>query len=436
MSGERYDVAIVGASIGGCAAARLFAQRGARVALIERRPDPDAHKTVCTHYIQSSATPTIERLGLAPLLDERGAVHNSIDVWTPHGGWIVAPPGAPHGYSITRERLDPMLRRLAAETPGVDLLCGWTATGLHGGDRPAGVTIESPGGESRRIDARLLVAADGRGSRMARLAGVRARVKPNSRFFYWAYWSGLEPAGPRARMWMLEPDCAYTFPNEDGLTVALIAPHESRLPEFRAGLEGAYLRMLRSLPEGPGLSAAKRESKLLGKLELPNAIRPAARPGIAFVGDAALAGDPFWGIGCGWAFQSAEWLADAAAPALLGGGDLDAALDRYRRLHFRRLALHQLQMIDFSSGRPANPFERMIWRGAAHDERVVRRVERLASRHAQPTSLLAPGTVLRAALATGRASATGRFASIGSPEKGGGPNLSHMLKGTLEVQGR
>jgi hypothetical protein len=31
---------------------------------------------------------------------------------------------------------------------------------------------------------------------------------------------------------------------------------------------------------------------------------------------------------------------------------------------------------------------------------------------------------------------TGRFASIGSPEKGGGPNLIHMLEGTLEVQGR
>ena len=78
--GEHYDVAIVGASTAGCTAARLYAQRGARVALIERKPSPDAYKTVCTHFIQSSATPTIERLGLAPLLDERGAVHNGVDV--------------------------------------------------------------------------------------------------------------------------------------------------------------------------------------------------------------------------------------------------------------------------------------------------------------------------------------------------------------------
>ena len=436
MRVERYDVAVVGASIGGCTAARLFAQRGARVALIERRPDPEAHKTVCTHYIQSSATPTIERLGLAPLLERRGAVHNSIDLWTRHSGWIESPPRAPFGYSITRERLDPALRGLAAETPGVDLLCGWTATALHGAGRPGGVTVESAAGDSRRIDARLLIAADGRGSKLARLAGVRARVKPNRRFFYWSYWSGLEPAGPRARMWFLEPDCAYTFPNEDGLTVALVAPHESRLGEFRADREAAYMGMIRSLPDGPGLSGARRESKLLGKLELPNSIRPAAGPGLAFVGDAALAGDPFWGIGCGWAFQSAEWLVDETAAALVGGDDLDTALARYRRLHFRRLALHHLQMCDFAGGRPATPFERLMWRAAAEDPDVLRKVEKLASRRAGPLSVLTPGNLARAVRASRRASATGPFDSIGSPEKGGGPNLSHMLQGTLEVQGR
>jgi 2-polyprenyl-6-methoxyphenol hydroxylase-like FAD-dependent oxidoreductase len=397
---KRYDVAIVGASVGGCTAARLLAQQGASVALIERRPDLDAYKTVCTHYVQSSATPTIERLGLAPLLEERGAIHNSIDLWTRHGGWIVAAGDAPFGYSVTRETLDPLLRTLAAETAGVDLLSGWTAKALRGGERPAGVTIESSSGESREIDARLLVGADGRGSTVARLAHVPARAKPNRRFFYWAYWRGMEPAGPRSRMWFLEPDCAYTFPNEDGLTVALVAPHEQRLAEFKADREGAYMRMLGSLPGAPDVSAATRESKLLGKLELPNSIRPAARPGLAFVGDAALAGDPFWGIGCGWAFQSAEWLADEAGPALAEGGDLDAALERYRRLHFRRLAPHHLQMTDFASGRPANFIERMMWRAAPRDPEVLRAMERVASRRAGPLSSLNPRILGRAAYAS------------------------------------
>ena len=256
MSAERYDVAIVGASVAGCTAARLFAQRGARVALIERKPDLDAYKTVCTHYVQPSATATIERLGLAPLLEQRGAIHNSIDLWTRSGGWMVSEGDGPHGYSITRRSLDPMLRRLAADTPGVEMLAGWTAVGLRGGDRPAGVTIRDADGATREIDATLTVAADGRDSGLARMARVPARVKPNARFFYWAYWRGLEPGVTRSRAWILEPDVAYTFPMEDELTVVMIGPHRDRAGEFREDREGAYGRMIRSLPDAPDYSVA------------------------------------------------------------------------------------------------------------------------------------------------------------------------------------
>jgi menaquinone-9 beta-reductase len=392
---DEYDVAVVGASVAGCTAARLFALRGARVALIERRPDPDAYKAVCTHYVQASATATIERLGLAPLLEQRGAIHNSVDVWTRYSGWMPAVEEGNFGYSLTRRQLDPALRTLAAETPGVELLGGWSATALRGGHRPSGVTIENSAHESRRVDARLLVAADGHHSGLARLAAVPARVKPNRRFFYWAYWRGLRPRGARSRMWLLEPDCAYTFPNEEGLTLVLVAPHRDRLADFQADRQAAYLRILRSLPDAPDFAGASQESKLLGKLELPNTIRPAAGPGLAFVGDAALASDPFWGTGCGWAFQSAEWLVEEAAGPLLGGGDLDAALGRYRRTHLRRLGLHYLQIADFASGRPANFFERLAWRASLRDPQVRSALDAFGSRRAQPTKVLAPRLLLR-----------------------------------------
>ena len=198
---------------------------------------------------------------------------------------------------------------MTAETAGVELLCGSTATGLLADGRP-GVVVEDRRHDRRELRARLVVAADGRDSRVARMGGVPGRVRPHNRFFYWAYWRGVEPAGDRSRMWLMEPDCAYTFPNEDGLCLLLVAPHRDRLPEFRADLEGAYMRFVAALPDAPDLSHATRESKLLGKLDLPNVSRPAARPGLAFVGDAALASDPLWGVGCGWAFQSADWLVE------------------------------------------------------------------------------------------------------------------------------
>ncbi|HVS28816.1 MAG TPA: NAD(P)/FAD-dependent oxidoreductase [Solirubrobacteraceae bacterium] len=389
-----FDAAIVGASTAGCTAARLLALAGARVALIERRPALDAYKTVCTHYIQSSAAPVVQRLGLAKLIEARGANRNAIELWTPYSGWIRPPGGAPQGYSVTRRTLDPLLRGLAADTPGVEYLPGWSAVGLLGDGRPAGVEVEDRRHVRRRISARLVVGADGRDSAVARMAGIRGRVRPHKRFFYWAYWRGVRPDDGLSRMWLMEPDCAYTFPNEDGLTAVLAAPHKDRLPEWRADLDGSYARLIAGLPDAPDLSAAERDSKLLGKLELPNIARPASRPGVALVGDAALASDPLWGVGCGWAFQSAAWLADAAGPAL-SGGDLDAALERYRRVHRRRLGPHHFLIADLASARPANPVERLLYRAAARDPWVASRFEEVGSRRRSPARMLAPGVLAR-----------------------------------------
>jgi menaquinone-9 beta-reductase len=375
-----FDAVVVGASVAGCTAARLYAQRGARVALVERRPDLDAYKTVCTHYIQASATPTIERLGLAGPIEERGAVRNLVDVWTPYGGWIRHRADTPYGYNVTRRTLDPLLRRMTAETPGVELLTGQTATDLIRNGRPAGVVVEDPKRARRELRAPLVVAADGRDTRLARMAGLPGRVRPHNRFFYWAYWRGVPSDGVRSRFWFMEPDCAYTFPNEDGLTIVLVAPHRDRLPEFRADLEGAYARFVEDLPDAPDMSGATRESKLIGKLDLPNVSRPAARPGIAFVGDAALASDPLWGVGCGWAFQSAEWFVDETADALVRRGDLDAALDSYRRVHKKRLGPHHFLIADLASARRANPMERALYRGAVKDDDVFHAFEAIGAR--------------------------------------------------------
>jgi menaquinone-9 beta-reductase len=153
--------------------------------------------------------------------------------------------------------------------------------------------------------------------------------------------------------------------------------------------------MVNSLPDAPSLSGAVLESKLLGKLELPNVIRPAARPGVAFVGDAALAADPLWGVGCGWALQSADWLVDETAPALVDGGDVDASLERYRRVHRRRLLGHYLMISDIASGRPVNAFERRLYRAAARDGVVRETFESIGSRRNQPEHILSPRVLAR-----------------------------------------
>jgi flavin-dependent dehydrogenase len=97
--------------------------------LIERHSDPNSFKALCTHFIQPSALPTIERLGLAALIEEAGSIRNGMDVWT-RWGWISPPEDVPYGSNIRREKLDPMLRRLAAQTPGVEYMPDWSARNL------------------------------------------------------------------------------------------------------------------------------------------------------------------------------------------------------------------------------------------------------------------------------------------------------------------
>jgi 2-polyprenyl-6-methoxyphenol hydroxylase-like FAD-dependent oxidoreductase len=119
-SQSQYDVAIVGAGIAGCAAAIFLGRAGARVALIERDDDPAGYKKLCTHYIQASATPTLERLGLARAIEEAGGVRNDAEIFT-RWGWIVTPSEQTirrpaHGYNIRRSKLDPMLRKEVANS--------------------------------------------------------------------------------------------------------------------------------------------------------------------------------------------------------------------------------------------------------------------------------------------------------------------------------
>jgi 2-polyprenyl-6-methoxyphenol hydroxylase-like FAD-dependent oxidoreductase len=389
--GTRYDVVVAGASIAGCAAARLFALAGLRVALVERRPDPAAYKVVCTHQIQSSAVPAIERLGLAPALDGAGAVRSRAAAWTPFGGWALFPRDAPPGYALTRKRLDPMIRAFATETPGVDYLPGRTVVGLtRDGDRVDGVEVETTDRGRRVLRATLTVAADGRNSTLARLARVPARVLPHNRFVYFGYWSGVRTPADEARLWLLDPDAAAVFPNEDGLTLIATVPHRRRMAEFRADPEAAYRRALGELPDGPGLESAVLESKLIGNFEVPNKMRPAGGRGIAFAGDAAVAADPLFGVGCGWAFQSAEWLVGETRSALLGGGDLDGALRRYRRAMWLRLGPHHLQMSDYSTGRPMRLNERLALGAATVDPGVASAVEEVATRRRSALRLLDP----------------------------------------------
>jgi 2-polyprenyl-6-methoxyphenol hydroxylase-like FAD-dependent oxidoreductase len=387
--GPAYDAVIVGGSLAGCAAATLLGRSGARVAVVEKSPDPKAFKRMCSHFIQASAVPTLERLGWLEPIYEAGGISTRVQAWT-RWGWIKPPPPGNVCVNLRREVLDPLIREKTAQEPGVELMLGHTATRvLRDGDRVSGVAVRSASGEETKLRAPLTVGADGRDSQIAELAGLPDKKTPHGRFAYGGYFEGPAPSiAPDAAFWMLDPQWAAAFPTDSDLTFYAVMATKDRLPEFKANPEEALVRFMSDMPEAPPIAQSSLVGQVLGKIDMTNRKRGPVALGLALIGDAALAVDPLFGIGCGWALQSGEWLADSVAPALRGEVPLEQGLDRYKRRHARGLGGHAFLINDYATGRPMSAIERLIFSAAARDERCARDFEAFGTREIRPQQFM------------------------------------------------
>ena len=146
------------------------------------------------------------------------------------GGQPHRPPAPEPGdgpIAPRRTVLDPILLSAAAQA-GADVEMGVSVHGLlRQGGRVTGVTTSA--GERR---ARLVIGADGRNSRIARLAGAETyHDHPPVTFAYYTYWRGCPAAGVHA--W-LEPGRFFgLFPVGDGLALAFVQGPRGEYPAFR-----------------------------------------------------------------------------------------------------------------------------------------------------------------------------------------------------------
>jgi flavin-dependent dehydrogenase len=386
---SNYDAIIVGGSLAGCTAATLLGRAGNRVALVEKQPDPQAFKRMCSHFIQASAVPTLERLGWLDPIYEAGGIRTRVQAWT-RWGWIKPPAPGNVCVNLRREVLDPLIKERTAREPGVELMLGRTATRVvREGGAVRGIVVRGPDGEETELRAPLTVGADGRDSRVAELAGLPDKKTPHGRFAYGGYFEGPPTAiAPDAAFWMLDPQWAAAFPTDSGLTFYAVMGTKDRLPEFKADPEEALVRFISDVPEAPPIADSKLVGPVLGKIDMTNRRRGPVAPGLALIGDAALAVDPLFGIGCGWALQSGEWLADSVAPALRGEAPLEQGLERYKRRHARGLGGHAFLINDYATGRRMSPIERLIFSAAARDERCARIFETFGTREIRPQQFM------------------------------------------------
>jgi 2-polyprenyl-6-methoxyphenol hydroxylase-like FAD-dependent oxidoreductase len=368
--------------------------------------------------------PTLERLDLVEPMMAAGALRSRFNARVPWG-WIEAPPAtAAMAINLRREKLDPMVREMAASTPGVELLLGQTVTELrHEDDAVRGVVAHDRDGVETVFEAPLTIGADGRDSRIAKLSGVKVKSYPHGRFAYGGYFEGVPPTrgdSTTAAVWMMDPDWAAAFPTDDGLLFCAAMATMDRLPAFREDPEAALLAYFDEVPEGPSLRAGRviADPGVMGKIDMTNRMRTPTASGLALIGDAALATDPLFGVGCGWAFESAEWLADAVAPALRGEEGLETGLRRYRRKHSRHLRGHARMIHDYATGRKMQPPERLLFSGAARDPRAARVFDSFGARQIGAGRMMATGIPL--AVAANARYALGRRRKTPEPLAGAG----------------
>jgi flavin-dependent dehydrogenase len=195
---------------------------------------------------------------------------------------------------------------------------------LRQGKRIAGVTTSA--GERR---ARLVIGADGRNSRIARLVGATTyHDHPAVTFGYYTYWRGCPAEGVHA--W-LEPGRFFgIFPVGGGLALAFVQAPRGEYPAFRSEPLPAYISELRSRPPLAGLLAsAVIAEPLRGTAALPTFFRTSSGPGWALAGDAGHHKDPVIARGIADAFRDADLVASAVTDGW--HGDLDSALAEYGR---------------------------------------------------------------------------------------------------------
>ena len=305
------DAIVVGGGPAGSVCAAFLARGGVRVTLLERRKFP--RDKVCGDCLNPAAWPVLETLGMAGAVDALPrTLLSGVEIIDQRGRSAVAPwQSKGRGeIAVKRSRLDEALLRRAREL-GAEVRQETLVTGCER-EADGGWRVTLPGGEILR--APWLIAADGRNSTVARIAG---RL----------------PAAQRDRVGL-----QTHLPAPAGFhdRVVLRLRPEGYAGYSRVGLEDLNLCLV-GAPEGlPGLRAWAETEFGLPRDQPWQSIAPLARPDaepardrLLLIGDAARVVEPFTGEGIYYGMRSGQ----LAAESILSGVPPEAAMDNYRQAH-------------------------------------------------------------------------------------------------------
>lgn len=327
----KADIAVVGGGPAGAATAILLARRGFEVALFDRASFP--RDKACGEFLNPGAVRLLLELGVEMPVDaepvdsvclvpEKGLVLSVKLAWPPSPCPLPPPTGSsvrgsrqaggegscvPRtlGYSLRRIRTDTLLIE-AARRAGVRVYEGATVQSAFDG-KVEGDGFESP--------ARLVVAADGTHSGLARQRALTVAIPRLQRIGLTAHFDQVEEEGERGiRMFAARrnvPGVAGYARQSGGRAVLSAVLPKSVARELSQDREGFVRKLADVLGLPEGRLEDVRTTTCFG-----HRLRRIWDEGMLFVGDAARFVDPFTGEGLHHALQGAVAAAETAADYL------------------------------------------------------------------------------------------------------------------------
>lgn len=303
-----FDAIIIGASIAGSVCALKLANKGWRVAVVEKRQSLLAYKKICTHIIHPYAVDQLKALGVFdPLFNKSAQMtgmnihHNNDSILYPFAGKLSA-------ANIERKDLDPALKASLSNHKKITLLAGFRVKSLLKSDNYiTGVTALSSTNEVISLSASLVIGADGRNSEVVKLSHGSSKKIDNQRIALFSYFSAKSKIN-ESHVWALRQGQEYVglFPNKQRVLITWYLPRD----EFEKKTEThpqSFNRLLAYIAE-QGIHVGERlEDIMVVKDSSPQTASTSAKS-LALIGDSKLAADPLTGIGCTWAIQSASLL--------------------------------------------------------------------------------------------------------------------------------
>jgi menaquinone-9 beta-reductase len=347
---DRCDVAVVGGSLAGAAAATALARAGVRVVVLEKARFP--RNKVCGCFLSHEGLPVLRRMGMEEELAKEAPETITRFALVEQGGRRVEADLPAPVLSISRERLDTLAAQ-AARRAGAEIRFGATVLAIDG-DLSKGFLVRGVDWELR---ARAVVGAWGRYSPLdGRLGRTFIRRKSSVFGFGKTLTGSSDHLANRAVLHFFEGGYVGLSRVEGGLVNLAALASRAVVHEAHDDLEGllkrlstesaALARDLEGLAAVPG-PALVSEPVYLGE-------HGALVGDVLCVGDTAGVIDPYTGTGMSLALLFGDATAAPLAAFLAGTLDAEALrrkhLSRHREIAGRRFFYARVFRPFFSGG--------------------------------------------------------------------------------------